>query len=207
MGGPIQGNIQEKHVDARLSQDSKLSFLRVLAHKSPDTVFGQSSYTGNARELIQGSHNADVRIETASRRSDKINRNGAGIYRVGRLEGSDPISYGIEQCRVEWPLVRSGRSTRIVRKRHRCGGPAPKIFWIVERLTDELGAEESSIFLDKAAVGLGGEDSLGYPCDQKGIDQPGDHCKDQKENGRRHYILQYHGIMSELFLSESIQGA
>jgi hypothetical protein len=82
-----------------------LSALGVLLYKGPDLSFGQASCTGNSWDLKEGCRYADVGVESASRRSHEINRDGLCIQRIDRLEVAKSSAHGIEQRRVQRPQI------------------------------------------------------------------------------------------------------
>ena len=60
----IQVEVQIEHVYARLTQQSQLPLLGVLANQISDCIFGQASFFGDARHLKVGGCRSDVRIES-----------------------------------------------------------------------------------------------------------------------------------------------
>jgi len=72
------------------------------------------------------------------------------MARLGVVQRLDARGHGIRERRIQRPLVRTARCTRVVRKRRSRRGAAPEILGIRERLTDELGAPDPTVDLDEA---------------------------------------------------------
>ena len=62
----IQIQVEEEHVDARLTQQSELSPFRLLLYESADPLYGNSSCAGYSWHLVECRQNADMRVEPTS---------------------------------------------------------------------------------------------------------------------------------------------
>ena len=81
----IQCDIEFQHVNARLPENPQHSPLDVLADKRAQPVFGLVSRLGDPRHLEEGGVRRDVRIETAARRRDDIDRDRSGLILLLQL--------------------------------------------------------------------------------------------------------------------------
>ena len=68
----VERQIQLEHVDARLAEHAERAAFGVLADERRDLGRGQAARSSDARDLILGRGDADVRIEAAARRGDEI---------------------------------------------------------------------------------------------------------------------------------------
>src|SRR5215813_3714526 len=68
----VEGEVEGKHVHARLTEESQEALLGVSLHELPHRFGRELASLGDPGNLVQSSGGADVRIEPAAGRSDEV---------------------------------------------------------------------------------------------------------------------------------------
>ena len=86
----VEGEVELEDMDARFAEDAELATLGIRGDELPYGRYLKVAGTGDALDLVVGSGRTDVRVETAGRRRDQVDRYGAPVARVGGMQRRDP---------------------------------------------------------------------------------------------------------------------
>ena len=150
----VESKIQLQHVYPRFPKKRELATFGVLHDQPFHRPFLQTSCAGDTPHLERRRGEADVRVKPASRGSHEIHRDRIVVARIRCSQGGNSPFDRFDQGRIGRPEVRPTGGSRIVGKRRGRRWTAPKILWLIEVLSNELGSDDLSITNNQAAVGL-----------------------------------------------------
>ena len=180
----VERKIQLQHVYPRFPKKPELATFGVLHDQPFHRSFLQTSCAGDTPHLERRRGAADVRVESASRGSHEIHGDRIVIARIRCSQSGNSPFDGLVQCRIGRPEVRPTGGSRIVRKRRGRRGTTPKILWLIEVLSNELGSDDLFIANNQAAVGLMWEKQLSQTCDREWIHHASAQGKDRQQRQR-----------------------
>ena len=177
--------IQQQDIHPRLAQDPPCSIFNMLLHKRSQEGFRKASGSGHARDLIERSRHADVRVQTANGGGHQVDRNRTRSIGVGIPQGLNASPHPGFQHGMQGSSVRTRGGKRIVRERLRPGRASPEVSGIINRLADPLRPADLPIDMNQAPVRLRWKEHLGQPGDSKGICQAQDQApQNEHPDGR-----------------------
>ena len=166
----IQREIELQNIHMRFTENSQHSSFGLLSNQPAQHRLIQAARPGNTGHLKKRRGGRDIRIQAAGGAGYQIDRNRR--RRIFRMKGRGIFLDARDQRFGGWAKVGCGGVARIIRRRGG-GRAAMKIFGRCEILTDEFGADDFSIVLARAAIGLMGKQQLRDACHAERIDETG----------------------------------
>ena len=160
----IERQVQLQDVDARLTQQPASAVFRRLGDQLLHSLQRQAAHARHSRRLIFCCCRADVRIQTAARGGEQIQRDRRRIVWVSLTQFREPRLGRRPQRRMIRAEIRAARSRRVVREIGRGREPPPELARRAERLPNQRGAARLPGAFQHTAVGLPGEHPL---CDSR----------------------------------------
>ena len=110
----IQSQIESQHIDARLAQQTQGAAFRVLGKKRLHLRQRQSTRLCDARGLLSGVVQRNMRVQTGGRRGHRIHGHwGVCSQPVDLAVRGSALRHGVDQGRIGRPLIAAGRGTRV----------------------------------------------------------------------------------------------
>src|SRR5690349_9882501 len=138
----IERKIQLQHVYPRFPKKRELATFGVLLDQPFHRPLLQTSCAGDTPHLERHRGEADVRVKPASRGSHEVHRDRIVVARIRCSQGGNSPVDGFDQNRIGGPEVRPTGGSRIVGKGGSRRWTAPKILWLIEVLSNELGSDD-----------------------------------------------------------------
>lgn len=192
MGEAVEGEVQQKDVDSRLSQEPELPTLSVALQQRTDRRNRDVPGSGDPRHLQSGSCGRNVWIESGAGRRHHVCRD---LSPNGAVLPDHPlytIAYErVRQLAIGWTLVAPGRGGGVI------AGPGSgwarmKVLGSAELLADQRAPDDLAAGLDKRTVRLPGKEHLGQAGHHAGIYQPGQNAKQERQNDGGTKLLANH---------------
>src|ERR1700737_4388785 len=145
-----------------------------------DGVFGEVTFAGDASHLELGGGGSDVGVEAGGGGGDEVD----GDVSVGVVElvGSYVAGHAVDELFIGRGVVGAAGVRCIVAVASR-GWAGVEVGGGGEVLSDDVRADEFSVFSDQLSVGLVVEEELGYSGDDKGVDEAEEDGGDCGEGG------------------------
>src|SRR5438067_2768956 len=180
--GPVEREVDEEDVDARLAQHEQVARLDPALDHGPYPIFRDAAGPGDARRLPERCLRRDVRIEPAGGGRDELRGNGSGRVRVVVEEPIEVLLDPVAQGLRGGAQIRAGRAGSIPSSLPRGGRTRLQIGVPGEGLPDELGADDPSpLVAYQASLCPGREQDVGDAGRQERIEEPGE----DEGDGRR----------------------